>query len=233
MEYQEGKEIRKGGLTQSLVNGKGLGESISENLKAKMLGMKEAVDPLNIAKKLTGGSKLAPALLGKAMGRKQEDIEFFSGIKSKNTPTLNKDTMMKATEILGAIYQLMLTEHEKKISDQEKSSSKKKKADKDQEKKEKALIEEEKPKTRKQKKQNVEKKEKKRKEQKVKRLHQKVKQKQPHQKSKQNHPHQKLKQNLLLLPLLRVYQKLLPLHQSRQVQVLWVPVLQLLEVRPH
>ena len=43
------------------------------------MGVKERYDPLNIAKKLTGGGSLAPALLGRMMGRSKEDIQYFAG----------------------------------------------------------------------------------------------------------------------------------------------------------
>jgi chemotaxis protein histidine kinase CheA len=49
------------------------------------LGFKEKFDPLNIAKVLTGGSNLAPAMLGRLLGRKTSDIRYFTG-KKEYTP---------------------------------------------------------------------------------------------------------------------------------------------------
>lgn len=52
---------------------------IKTRLKAKVTGIKEKFDPLNIAKFLTGGSNFAPALLGKLTGRSKADIRNFTG----------------------------------------------------------------------------------------------------------------------------------------------------------
>jgi len=94
-DYAKAAKVRKTSLsdliTKKIVEGGSIGSSIkagiSEKSKAKVTGIKEAFDPLNIAKKLTGG--LGAAILGRATGRKQEDIEYFSGVKPK------KDTASK------------------------------------------------------------------------------------------------------------------------------------------
>ena len=70
MEYAEAKRIRgKSFGTMLGENEGGLGESlkaaISQKTQAKMTGLKEKFDPMNIAKFMTGGSNWAPALLGK------------------------------------------------------------------------------------------------------------------------------------------------------------------------
>jgi hypothetical protein len=52
---------------------------VRTRLKAKVTGIKEKFDILNIAKFMTGGSNVAPALLGKLLGRDKADIRNFTG----------------------------------------------------------------------------------------------------------------------------------------------------------
>jgi chemotaxis protein histidine kinase CheA len=93
MNYYEAAKIRKKGfadlMTDKLTSGQGVFSSarsaLSDRSKARSLGLKEKFDPLNIAKVLTGGSNLAPAMLGKLLGRKPSDIKYFSG-KKEYTP---------------------------------------------------------------------------------------------------------------------------------------------------
>jgi hypothetical protein len=104
MGYQEAANIRKTGLSNlianRLVEGEGIGssftKSISERTKANVIGLKQKVDYLNIAKKMFGGSNLAPALLGRLTGRNADSIRFFAG---KGTA---KPVGDKATKIQGA-----------------------------------------------------------------------------------------------------------------------------------
>lgn len=87
MDYSAAKSIRGTKLSSliadKIISGGSIGSSIkgalSDRMKAKAMGAKERYDPLNIAKKLTGGSSLAPALLGRMMGRSKEDISYFAG----------------------------------------------------------------------------------------------------------------------------------------------------------
>ena len=58
---------------------KSLKNSIDKKLKAKAKGIKETFDILNIAKVLTGGSSIGPAIVGRMLGRSKEDIEYFTG----------------------------------------------------------------------------------------------------------------------------------------------------------
>lgn len=93
MNYYEAAKIRKKGfaelMTDKLTSGQGVFSSarsaLSDRSKARSLGLKEKFDPLNIAKVLTGGSNLAPAMLGKLLGRKTSDIRYFTG-KREYTP---------------------------------------------------------------------------------------------------------------------------------------------------
>lgn len=96
MTYQQARRIRNKDysltnlITRNIRNrDMGAGQSIKEafkekfdvktRLKAKVTGIKEKFDILNIAKFLTGGSNVAPALLGKILGRSKADIRNFTG----------------------------------------------------------------------------------------------------------------------------------------------------------
>jgi hypothetical protein len=93
--YQAAAQTRERGLlgnvTDSLITGNGsitgsIGRGISDTFKAKVTGIKEKFDPLNIAKKLTGN--VGAAILGRATGRSREDMEHFTGRspRNKNAP---------------------------------------------------------------------------------------------------------------------------------------------------
>ena len=90
MSYQQGRRIRDTGLkeliTQNIVSGQGVGKairsSISQSFKAKVTGIKEKFDPLNIAKALTGN--LGAAVLGRVLGRSDKDIQYFAGGRRGN-----------------------------------------------------------------------------------------------------------------------------------------------------
>jgi len=87
LNYQQARSVRsqslKDVIADELIRGKGLGSSItgaiSLKTQARMKGIKEKFDPLNIIKFLTFGSRLGPALYGKLFGRSQKDIEYFAG----------------------------------------------------------------------------------------------------------------------------------------------------------
>lgn len=95
MDYAEAKKIRGKSFGTMLGEHEGgLGESfkaaISQKTQAKMAGLKEKFDPMNVAKFMTGGSNWAPALLGKLTGRKQSSIDYFSGVKRRGKGTAEK-----------------------------------------------------------------------------------------------------------------------------------------------
>lgn len=152
--YQEAQNIRKKGLTglitEKLLSGEGVGHSIkssiSERTKATFTGMKEKFDIMNIAKMMTGGSNLAPALVGRMLGRSQEDIEHFAGkkkvrkgkgkdetggtakrVRNKNPLIttigpgrllpLRKDDSI--ADITAKLYNLLQKSHERKIEEQD------------------------------------------------------------------------------------------------------------------
>jgi hypothetical protein len=83
--YERAAQVRERGLlgniTDSLASGGGsitggIGRGISETFKAKALGNKEKFDPLNIARKMSGG--FGVGLLGRMMGRSSEDMSYFA-----------------------------------------------------------------------------------------------------------------------------------------------------------
>ena len=89
MTYAQAKKIRKQKFTDMLagkiVAGGGIGESLratlSERTKAKVKGIKEAFDPMNMARFM--GGNLGAAVYGRLRGRSQEDMEHFTGKKAK------------------------------------------------------------------------------------------------------------------------------------------------------
>lgn len=93
MDYYKAQSIRKTGLSDLIANeiagGGGItssiGKGISQKTSAAMTGIKQRFDPLNVAKFVTGGSNLAPAILGRLTGRKSKDIKFFTGKKQYDT----------------------------------------------------------------------------------------------------------------------------------------------------
>ena len=118
MDYQQAAKIRKKSFGTLLAEQEGgLGQSlkaaISQKTKAKVTGIKEKFDPLNIIKAMTGGSNFAPAFFGKLFGVDKKRINYFSGVKDKHHQLENvessqggitSDTLEKATESLGYIY---------------------------------------------------------------------------------------------------------------------------------
>lgn len=87
MDYRQAKKIRQRSLgdviAANIVAGEStlgaFGKGISQKTRARFTAVKEKFDPLNIVKFMTGGSRLAPALLGRMLGRSQRDIEYFAG----------------------------------------------------------------------------------------------------------------------------------------------------------
>lgn len=127
MDYRTAKTIRGKSLssliTQKIRSGGGatssIRSSISEKIKAKGVGIKEKFDPLNIAKFMTGGGNLAPAILGRITGRKQEDINYFSG--GRQTLTQIKKTKPlgqvsgETSDSIVAIFNLIKKNHERDL----------------------------------------------------------------------------------------------------------------------
>lgn len=91
MNYQEASKIRSSGLSDlvaaKLMSDQSIGDalksSIDQKLKANAKGIREKFDILNIAKVLTGGSSVAPILIGNMLGREKEDIKYFADAKNR------------------------------------------------------------------------------------------------------------------------------------------------------
>jgi len=112
LDYQRARRIRNTGFADLLSD------------QAKIKGIKEKFDPLNIAKFLTGGSSLGPALLGKLTGRSEKDIQYFSGrmrpIRERGTASRigrEPGTGMSegVNEMLRKIYYLMQITRERDL----------------------------------------------------------------------------------------------------------------------
>ena len=97
---------------------------IKTRTKAKITGIKEKFDPLNIAKFLTFGSNVAPALLGRLTGRSKADIANFTGGRAKPYESATRIGKLEGddsgmTEILDKIYTFMKKNQEDDIRHQE------------------------------------------------------------------------------------------------------------------
>jgi len=114
MEYKEAKRIREKSLGSLLAEQEGgalssLKKAVSMKTKAKMTGLQEKFDPMNIAKFMTFGSNFAPALLGKLTGRKQSSIDYFSGVKRRDKGTAEKLGKIEGGEggdVLGILHSI-------------------------------------------------------------------------------------------------------------------------------
>jgi predicted chitinase len=136
MDYKQAKDIRKksfGSLLAEQEGGLGtsLKKSISLKTQAKMTGIKETFDPMNIAKKLTGGSNWAPAMLGKLTGRDSKAMEYFAGAKPKKGGLKGllsggESDTSSPSELLGLIYEeLKKADENKKLNLEEENNRKK------------------------------------------------------------------------------------------------------------
>jgi hypothetical protein len=132
LDYQRARRIRNTGFADLLsdqlagdttIRG-AIGKTISLKTQSKIKGIKEKFDPLNIAKFLTGGSSLGPALLGKLTGRSEKDIQYFSGrmrpIRERGTASRigrEPGTGMSegVNEMLRKIYYLMQITRERDL----------------------------------------------------------------------------------------------------------------------
>jgi len=102
MDYRKARRIRNQSLKDLIIDrtldGQGFGKSISSSIKdktkAKLTGLKEKFDPMNISRAI--GGKLGAYAYGKLAGRSQEDIDYFTGKRSssiapvKNNPLISK-----------------------------------------------------------------------------------------------------------------------------------------------
>lgn len=127
MEYQKASLIRgtslSGLIGERYSAGQGFGGAIrgaiTDKLKAKAVGLKEKVDPLNIVRKLTGRGALGnimTAVAGKALGRSQRDVAYFGGYTRRRSTIPSLQTQEPGTrggrggensEMLEKIYQFL------------------------------------------------------------------------------------------------------------------------------
>ena len=127
MSYQDAARTRKKSfismITEKLVEGNSIGSSIkatvSEKSAARAKGFKEKIDPMNIIKFMTGGSKFAAALYGSAMGRSKEDMKYFTGtprsakeMGASSTRIDSLETGNEMVSLLMKIYEFMRTTNE-------------------------------------------------------------------------------------------------------------------------
>lgn len=154
MNYQEAARIRKKSfmttLTEKLVEGRGVGSAlkstISERSAARAKGFREKIDPMNIIKFMTGGSKLAAAMYGSMAGRTKQDMQYFTGTKAKpigDTATkigqLESDN--EAAQLLLKIYEFMRTTAEDDRLRKEKENNRREELEYEKALRHKALIE--------------------------------------------------------------------------------------------
>jgi hypothetical protein len=122
MDYFQAQKIRKTSLSDLIADqiaaGGGITSSIGKGISAKTQattkGIKQKFDPLNIAKFVTGGSNIAPAILGRLTGRSSKDIKFFTGKKQYDTASKIKplEEGDGLNDILGKIISLMQSVNE-------------------------------------------------------------------------------------------------------------------------
>jgi hypothetical protein len=118
MSFEQAKKIRGESLSNRiagrLVGGESFGTSISKSLsegtKARMTGLREKINPMNIAKFMTGGSPLAAAMVGRMTGASKEDMRYFTNKQgkmdtaSKIKPTVQDEGVL---DLLNEIYLLL------------------------------------------------------------------------------------------------------------------------------
>jgi hypothetical protein len=138
MTYQDADRIRKksfiSGLTEKLVEGESIGSSIkktiSEKSAARAKGFKEKIDPMNIIRFMTGGSKLAAAMYGSMRGRTKQDMQYFTDTKPKPVgDTATKIGQLEgdneSAQLLLKIYELMRASGEDEKLRKEKENNRK------------------------------------------------------------------------------------------------------------
>ena len=141
MDYQRARRIRNASLSkiiaEHLAEGQGVGSSFSSAIKiktrAKIKGIKEKFDPLNVIKFITGSQTLAPALLGRMLGRSKRDIQYFSqGLRNLPTltkigkdPSLEKNAELDGiNDMLNKIHAFLLLKQQKEIKMRELENNK-------------------------------------------------------------------------------------------------------------
>ena len=139
MDYDKAEQIRKksfGSLLGEQEGGLGasLKSAISQKTQAKMTGIKEKFDPMNIARAV--GGKTGAAAYGKIFGRDQKSMERFAGVKKKRISEV--DGVGKTSgdsspaDVLGLIYRMMLRNAEDDKLQNELKQNKREEEDKEE-----------------------------------------------------------------------------------------------------
>ena len=133
LNYQQARKVRKASISDLLLDqlaqqesvGKAIRKTISLKSQARIKGIKEKFDPLNIIRFMTFGSRFAPALYGKLTGRNQRDIDYFTGrtksiVSTKNTADRIKKTPGEGdseaiNEQLSKIYSFLKNSREEDV----------------------------------------------------------------------------------------------------------------------
>jgi soluble lytic murein transglycosylase-like protein len=147
MDYDKAEQIRKksfGSLLGEQEGGLGtsLKSAISQKTQAKMTGIKEKFDPMNIARAI--GGKTGAAVYGKIFGRDQKSMERFAGTRKKRISAT--DDIGKASsdsspvDVLGLIYRMMLRNAEDEKLQNELKRNKGEEEDKEEEDRNQQLI---------------------------------------------------------------------------------------------
>jgi hypothetical protein len=104
LNYQQARQVRKSKFSDMLLDQLAqkdtgvlgaVGKTISLRGQARIKGIKEKFDPLNIIKFMTMGSRFGPALFGKMTGRNQKDIDYFTGRTKSVVGTRNTADKLK------------------------------------------------------------------------------------------------------------------------------------------
>jgi len=147
MDYQKAEELRKksfGSLLGEQEGGLGasLKSAISQKTQARMTGIKEKFDPMNIARALAG--KTGAAIYGKIFGRDQKSMERFAGARKKRVSAVDDIGQTPGdsspAEVLGLIYRLMLRNDEDEKIQDKLNQSKEEERDKEEEDRNQQLI---------------------------------------------------------------------------------------------
>lgn len=147
MDYDKAEQIRKksfGSLLGEQEGGLGasLKSAISQKTQAKVTGIKEKFDPMNIARAI--GGRTGASIYGKVFGRDQKSMERFAGVRKKRVSSV--DDIGKASgdsspaDVLGLIYRMMLRNAEDDKLQSDLKRNKREEEDKEEEDRNQQLI---------------------------------------------------------------------------------------------
>lgn len=159
--YQQAKRIRKTGwlslMADQLMYEKKVTTAISKTISLKtrgtMMGIGQYFDPLNIARLMTFGSAIGPALLGHFTGRSAQDIQYFSkrykpihekrktGDKLTKLGGVSGGFGVESNQVLNKIYQLLANSYEMDVKRYELAKNREEEHELEDQKKHKELME--------------------------------------------------------------------------------------------